>query len=52
MVVTPSYLTYAGTTKAAMEAQQTLVSAAFSSTSNLAFHWIAVHSYDGWKAMS
>ena len=52
IVVTPSYITYAGMTKAAMEAQQTLVSAAFSPTSNLAFHGIAVHSYDGWKAMS
>ena len=51
-VVTPSYITYAGMTKAAMEAQQTLVSAAFSPPSNLAFHGIAVHSYDGWKAMS
>jgi hypothetical protein len=50
--VTPLYITYAGMTKAAMEAQQTLVSAAFSPTSNLAFHGIAVHSYDYWKAKS
>ena len=39
-------------TKTAMEAQQTLVSTAFSPPSNLIFHGIAVHSYDGWKAMS
>lgn len=51
IVVSPPYITYAGMTKAAMEAQQTAVSKAFSQGSDLAFHGIAVHDYYGWKAL-
>lgn len=50
--VTPTYITYFGVTKTAMETEHTLISNAFQVTSNSVFMGQAVHSYDGWKAMS
>lgn len=50
--VSPAYVTYFGMSKAAMETEQTTVSAAFSPTANLVHFGAAIHSYDGWKAMS
>lgn len=49
--VAPAYITYYGMTKAQMEAQHTVISAAFQVPANAAFIGQAVHSYDGWKAM-
>src|SRR5574338_71580 len=46
--VTPTYITYFGATKAAMETEHTLISNAFQVTSNSVFMGQAVHSYDGW----
>lgn len=50
--VTPAYVTYQGASKASMEAQHALISAAFTSTTNSAFIGQAVHSYDGYKVMT
>ena len=50
--VSPAYITYFGATKASMETEHTLISNAFQTTSNSVFMGQAVHSYDGWKAMS
>lgn len=50
--VTPTYITYFGATKAAMEAEHTLISNAFKVETNSVFLGQAVHSYDGWKAMT
>lgn len=50
--IQPAYITYSGGTKAAMEAQHTLISAAFTSTTNSSFIGMAVHSYDGYKVMA
>jgi hypothetical protein len=50
--ITPTYITYYGATKATMEAQHTLISMYFTSTTNSVFVGQAVHSYDGWKAMT
>jgi len=50
--ITPTYITYFGGTKAAMEAEHTLVSNAFKVETNSVFLGQAIHSYDGWKAMS
>jgi len=49
--ITPAYITYQGATKAAMEAEHTIISAAFTSPTNSSFIGQAVHSYDGWKVM-
>ena len=50
--VSPAYVTYFGGTKATMEAEHTTISNLFRVTSNSTFVGQAVHSYDGWKAMS
>jgi hypothetical protein len=50
--VSPAYVTYYGASKAAMEVQHTLISNRFRVTDNATFLGQAVHSYDGWKAMS
>lgn len=50
--ISPVYITYYGSTKALMEAQHTLISNAFKVTDNAVFLGQAVHSYDGWKAMT
>jgi hypothetical protein len=50
--ITPAYITYHGASKATMQAQHTLISNHFTSTDNAVFMGVAVHSYDGWKAMS
>lgn len=48
---TPAYITYFGKTKAQMEAELTLVSNQLQVETDSAFVGVAVHSYDGWKAM-
>lgn len=50
--VSPSYVTYFGTTKVAMEAEHTIISNTFRVGANSTFWGQCVHSYDGWKAMS
>lgn len=50
--ISPSYATYYGQTKTAMEAEHTLISTAFNGTSNLQWVGMAIHNYDGHKAMS
>jgi hypothetical protein len=50
--VTPSYITYYGATKTAMEAELTTLSNAFSTTTESVFLGVAVHDYAGWNAMS
>jgi hypothetical protein len=50
--VTPSYVTYFGATKTAMETEHTTISNTFRVTGNSSFVGQCVHSYDGWKAMS
>ncbi|MGH7177017.1 MAG: hypothetical protein ACREJC_06540 [Tepidisphaeraceae bacterium] len=50
--ITPSYATYFGMTKAAMEAQHTLISSQFRTPINATFLGQCVHSYDGWKALT
>lgn len=50
--VSPSYITYFGFTKTNMEAQHTLISNNFFVAGNPVFNGQAVHSYDGWNAMS
>lgn len=50
--VSPSYVTYFGNTKTAMEAEHTLISNTFRVAANSTFIGQAIHSYDGWKAMS
>jgi hypothetical protein len=49
--VSPSYITYFGVTKAAMETEHTVISNAFRVGGNSVFWGQCVHSYDGWKAM-
>lgn len=49
---TPSYVTYFGATKASMETEHTIISNTFRVTGNSSFVGQAVHSYDGWKAMT
>jgi hypothetical protein len=49
--VQPANITYYGQGKAFMEQQFTGISAAFKVAQNAAYMGIAVHSYDGWKAM-
>lgn len=50
--VSPGYVTYFGGTKAAMEAEHTIISNTFRTTTDSVFLGQAVHSYDGWKAMT
>jgi hypothetical protein len=50
--VSPSYITYYGMTKAAMETEHTAISSAFQVGTDAVFHGQCVHSYDGWKAMT
>lgn len=50
--VTPSYVTYFGGTKATMETEHTIISDTFRVAENSSFVGQAVHSYDGWKAMT
>lgn len=50
--ISPSYVTYYGVSKATMETEHTLVSNAFKNENNSVFLGQAVHSYDGWKAMT
>jgi hypothetical protein len=50
--VSPAYVSYFGSTKAAMETEHTTISNLFRVTTNSSFVGQAVHSYDGWKAMS
>lgn len=50
--VTPSYVTYFGQTKTAMEAEHTITSNNFFVAGNPVFNGHVVHSYDGWKAMA
>ncbi len=50
--VQPSNITYFGQGKAYMESQFTVISATEKVATNAAYIGIAVHSYDGWKAMS
>ena len=49
--VQPSNITYFGQGKAFMETQFASISAAFKVPTNSAYVGIAVHNYDGWKAM-
>lgn len=48
----PAYVTYYGASKSSMESKHTTISNVFTSTDNSVFVDQAVHSYDGWKAMS
>lgn len=50
--VAPANITYYGSTKAAMETEHTSLSGTFKVASNASYLGIAVHSYDGWKAMT
>jgi hypothetical protein len=50
--VSPAYVTYYGSTKAAMESEHALISSAFRVGDDSAFLGQAVHSYDGWKALT
>ena len=50
--ITPSYVTYFGGTKTAMEAEHTTISNTFRVAGNSSFVGQCVHSYDGWKAMT
>lgn len=50
--VSPSYVTYYGMTKTQMETEHTAISSEFLVTTNASFLGQAVHSYDGWKAMT
>jgi len=50
--VSPSYVTYQGASKATMEAQHTIISDEYTDIGNSTWLGQAVHSYDGWKAMS
>lgn len=50
--VTPTYITYYGKTKAAMETEHATTSGVFKGATNAVFLGQSVHSYDGWKAMT
>lgn len=50
--VSPSNITYYGATKAAMETEHTSLSNTFKVPGNSVFLGQAIHSYDGWKAMT
>lgn len=50
--VSPAYITYFGASKATMETEHTTISNTFRVATNSCFVGQAVHSYDGWKAMS
>lgn len=50
--VTPDHITYFGTSKAAMEVEHITIANTFKSTENSAFLGQAIHSYDGFRAMS
>lgn len=50
--VSPSNITFYGQTKAAMETELTSESSTFKVATDSVFQGHAIHSYDGWKAMS
>jgi len=50
--VSPSYVTYYGATKAAMETEHSDISNSFQAADRAVFMGQAIHSYDGWRVMS
>jgi hypothetical protein len=50
--IAPANITYFGQTKATMETEHAAISGTFKTTGNAVFLGQAVHSYDGWKAMT
>lgn len=50
--VSPSNITYFGATKSAMETEHASLSSSFKVAGNSVFLGQAIHSYDGWKAMT
>lgn len=50
--ISPSYITYYGETKTAMEAEHSTLTNAFRVTTDSVFMGVAVHDYIGWKAMA